>query len=284
MGAPSGYQTPKTNWAAGNVPAASDFNRIEGNIQAVEEGSRTIDPAQAPSSNSGTLRQLLDWFANRIKAILGTTNWYDTPPATLQDAKDHFNNTSNPHNVTAAQTGALVSIDGVSNAGGNVDLVAGANISITPDNTDKNITISGTGTWPNADTVDNIHFRIYNGVLQYDDGTGWKDVALLMTSKIATASTNSTTEVTIFDVSGPGEVDVLKVDNNTSNSRVTVKVYIDGSLFLSTTLDTGIYYLTAIGFNSTFATADLSFKNNFKVTAYMNSDQYTASFALGYSN
>lgn len=28
------YVTPKTNWAAGNVPVASDFNRIEGNAEA----------------------------------------------------------------------------------------------------------------------------------------------------------------------------------------------------------------------------------------------------------
>lgn len=55
--APNGYNTPKTNWAAGNVPAASDFNRIEGNIYGVEEGSRTIDQAQTPSSNQGNLRQ-----------------------------------------------------------------------------------------------------------------------------------------------------------------------------------------------------------------------------------
>ena len=89
--APNGYQAPKTNWAAGNVPAASDFNRIEGNIYAVEEGSRTIDPAQTPSSNVGSLRQFLDWFANRIKAITGKANWYDTPSKTLEDLNIHVN-------------------------------------------------------------------------------------------------------------------------------------------------------------------------------------------------
>lgn len=89
--APNGYNTPKTNWAAGNIPAASDFNRIEMNIQAVEEGQRTIDPAQVPASNTGSLRQLLDWFANRIKAITGKTNWYDTPSKTLEDLNAHIN-------------------------------------------------------------------------------------------------------------------------------------------------------------------------------------------------
>ncbi|QCX32444.1 hypothetical protein FDN13_01320 [Caloramator sp. E03] len=102
--APNGYNTPKTNWAAGNVPAASDFNRIEGNIYAVEEGSRTIDQAQTPSSNQGNLRQFLDWFANRIKAITGKTNWYDAPSKTLEDLNNHINAAS-PH------TGHATTID-----------------------------------------------------------------------------------------------------------------------------------------------------------------------------
>ncbi len=31
------WQTPKTDWKAGDVPAASDFNRIEGNTQEVKD-------------------------------------------------------------------------------------------------------------------------------------------------------------------------------------------------------------------------------------------------------
>jgi len=41
------WQTPKTNWAAGNVPAASDFNRIEGNIQELQDTKETPAGAQA---------------------------------------------------------------------------------------------------------------------------------------------------------------------------------------------------------------------------------------------
>ena len=55
----------------------------EGNIDALDKGRRTCDPAQAPTSNVGTLRQFLDWFANRIRAIMGTTSWYNAPPVTL---------------------------------------------------------------------------------------------------------------------------------------------------------------------------------------------------------
>lgn len=85
--APSGFQDPKTTWQAADIPLSDDFKRIEGNAQATELGNRTVDQAQAPSGNVGTLRQFLDWFANRIKAILGTTNWYSAPPITLTTAK-----------------------------------------------------------------------------------------------------------------------------------------------------------------------------------------------------
>lgn len=112
--APSGFNTPKTNWASVDVVTPTDMNRIEGNIQAIEEGSRTIDPAQAPASNVGTLRQLLDWFANRIKAITGGTNWYDAPVATLANllslVNGHIGRTDNPHSVTAAQAGAAAAV------------------------------------------------------------------------------------------------------------------------------------------------------------------------------
>lgn len=87
--APSGFQTPKNNWQPADVVQASDLNRIEGNINAIEQGARTLDQAQAPSGNEGSLRQILSWLANRIRAILGTTNWFDAPPITLQSTKAH---------------------------------------------------------------------------------------------------------------------------------------------------------------------------------------------------
>lgn len=37
------WVTPKTDWVAGNVPAASDFNRIESNINYIEQESHTPD-------------------------------------------------------------------------------------------------------------------------------------------------------------------------------------------------------------------------------------------------
>jgi hypothetical protein len=59
--------------------------------------------------------------------------------------KCHILDPDNPHGVTAVQTGALVSVDGVSNPGGNVDLVAGSNITITPDPATHVIEIASAG-------------------------------------------------------------------------------------------------------------------------------------------
>jgi len=122
--APNGYNTPKTNWTAGNVPTASDFNRIEMNIKAVEEGQRTIDPAQVPASNQGSLRQFLDWFANRIRAITGKANWYDAPSKTLEDLNTHINAAA-PHSghALALHTHRLTEITDINTA--NVDKVDG---------------------------------------------------------------------------------------------------------------------------------------------------------------
>jgi RNase P/RNase MRP subunit p29 len=102
--APQGWQNPKTNWQAADVVNPSDFNRIEGNIQAIESGSRTLDPSQAPSGNSGPLRQVLDWFANRLKVITGAANWYDAPATTLAATKSHIDATSGIHGATSSAT------------------------------------------------------------------------------------------------------------------------------------------------------------------------------------
>lgn len=81
--APEGYQTPKTDWAAEDALTTTAFNRIEDNINSIETGSRTVDQGQAPSGPAGSLRQFLDWFANRLKAITGEANWWTAPAATI---------------------------------------------------------------------------------------------------------------------------------------------------------------------------------------------------------
>jgi len=61
---------------------------------------------------------------------------------TIIFGETHSARTDNPHMVNAAQTGALVSVDGVSNAGGNVDFIAGTNMTITPNDGANTVTFS----------------------------------------------------------------------------------------------------------------------------------------------
>lgn len=107
---PSGWQSPKTNWTPDDNIGASDLNRWEGNCAAIETGERTLDPTQAPSSNKGSLRQILDWLANRIKAITGATNWYDAPATTLAAAKSHMDAAA-PHSGHETPSGAQSKVD-----------------------------------------------------------------------------------------------------------------------------------------------------------------------------
>lgn len=108
--APNGWQTPKTNWQSADVVAPSDMNRQEANANAIETGSRTLDPSQAPTGNTGTLRQFLDWFANRIRAIMGTASWYNAPPVTLSGAKSHIDAAA-PHSGHETPSGAQAKVN-----------------------------------------------------------------------------------------------------------------------------------------------------------------------------
>lgn len=102
--APQGWQTPKTNWQAADVVLPSDLNRIEGDLAAIETGQRTLDPSLAPNSNSGTLRQILSWMANRIRAITGGSTWYGAPATTLAAVKGHMDATRDIHGATSSAT------------------------------------------------------------------------------------------------------------------------------------------------------------------------------------
>lgn len=87
----------------GAIPASG------GSVNDTYIGARTANIVLAPTaqSNNGVeLATWLGWIINRIRAITGTTNWYDAPGSTLAGAATHAGNTSNPHSTTAAQVGA----------------------------------------------------------------------------------------------------------------------------------------------------------------------------------
>ncbi|MGB9927632.1 MAG: hypothetical protein ACPK85_04435 [Methanosarcina sp.] len=58
---------------------------------------------------------------------------------TIIIGETHSARTDNPHEVTISQIGALKSVDGVSNPGGDIDLIEGMNIKITPDENNNSI-------------------------------------------------------------------------------------------------------------------------------------------------
>jgi Chaperone of endosialidase len=70
-------------------------------------GDRTINDLWEPINSTDELTALLSWLANRIKAVTGKPTWFTNPDTTLAVASTHHGNTSNPHGVTAAQTGAI---------------------------------------------------------------------------------------------------------------------------------------------------------------------------------
>lgn len=159
---PYGYETVKRqgfndNWDALEQKTAlitesnthkntSPIDHPDASITDAKIGQRTPDQTQTPASpGTGLPGQLFSWLANRIKVITGKTNWWENPSVNLENASNHMGSTNNPHSTTAAQVKALVSVDGVSNDGGDIDLIAGTGITITPDNPNNRITITATG-------------------------------------------------------------------------------------------------------------------------------------------
>jgi hypothetical protein len=85
----------------------------------------------------------------------------------------HRGRIDNPHTVTAAQVGAIASIDGVSNPGGNIDFVGQGGISITPDDAGNLIAFSTSpaalGALPAGDYLKRATSYLYFGT---GDGNG----------------------------------------------------------------------------------------------------------------
>lgn len=110
----------------------TDFSNPH-NVTAGQVGAlKSIEGVENPGGNIELVRQ---------DAIIINA---DNNAKTITIGESHSAKTDNPHNVTALQTGALVSVNGVRNLGGNIDVVAGVNITITPDDTNNLITIAST--------------------------------------------------------------------------------------------------------------------------------------------
>ncbi|SKA99306.1 hypothetical protein SAMN05443428_1355 [Caloramator quimbayensis] len=85
----------------------ADIQVINNNMDIIDtELTPTADSTQSPSGNGpGKLVQWVSWLTNRIKAITGKTNWWDTPSKTLEDLNTHIN-TAAPHSGHETPAGA----------------------------------------------------------------------------------------------------------------------------------------------------------------------------------
>lgn len=93
----------------------------------------------------------------RTNAITVSTETPANADPTITIGEKHSKTKNNPHEVDAKQTGALVSVGGVKNPGGDVDLVAGENITITPRTPNlTSITIASTAGVDPATTVTSV--------------------------------------------------------------------------------------------------------------------------------
>jgi len=85
------WQTPKTNWAAGNVPAASDFNRIEGNIFALAKLNPSIIRIKRSNPDAYGNYLQVDYYRKNgtlfARSVLsgGTPPQYTTRTITIYD-------------------------------------------------------------------------------------------------------------------------------------------------------------------------------------------------------
>lgn len=85
---------------AANVGAEPAF----ATLSDTKLGDRTAVDTTVPTSlGPGSLTAWLGWIANRIKAIVGGTDWFSAPATTLATTATHIGRTDNPHNTTSAQ-------------------------------------------------------------------------------------------------------------------------------------------------------------------------------------
>lgn len=132
-------------WHAGVGPANNFFF-----LNKTTNSSTSITPDGTLTANSLKLsRQGVAADVTGDISVAGkvlVTGTVDGRDVSADGAKldTHAGSTNNPHSTTAAQVGAIMGVGGVSNPGGQVDLVAGNNISITPDSLNKRITIANT--------------------------------------------------------------------------------------------------------------------------------------------
>jgi hypothetical protein len=85
----------------GNTPVTHEaLEHIETGVYELHNGEITPDQTKTPvSPGKGTIFNLFNWFANRIKAITGKANWWDAPAKSIEQ----LNNAIESHEADYAQ-------------------------------------------------------------------------------------------------------------------------------------------------------------------------------------
>lgn len=109
------WQTPKTNWGTGDIPVADDFNRIEGNIQELQNTKETPAGAQAKADAAETnaknhARGLVGSLANLLTTaksnlVAAINEIFGKVEDVEDDLDSHLADNANPHSVTKSQVG-----------------------------------------------------------------------------------------------------------------------------------------------------------------------------------
>jgi hypothetical protein len=153
--------------AGGGIVSVDQVANSGGDVDLIQQNSITItpnDPAntitigeshsarQDNPHNTSALQVGAVARVNNVMPNPGNGNLTLTPANTitiipggansLTIGENHSANVANPHVTTATQVGALVSVDQVSNAGGDVDFIAGAGMTITPNDGANTVTFS----------------------------------------------------------------------------------------------------------------------------------------------
>lgn len=128
-----------------NHPSHKHDNKdILDQIQGWGSSGTSFLIARADHHHDGVYLKLTGGTVSGNLTVTGTINGIDL--GQFKSAFDaHLADQSNPHNVTAAQVGALVSVKGIASPGGNVDIAGDAKITVTADTGSKRITIAHTG-------------------------------------------------------------------------------------------------------------------------------------------
>lgn len=101
--------------------------------------------------------------------------------------------------------------------------------------------------------INNISFKAVNNILQFNDGTGWKDMGIFPNKpkRAVWADKISTEEKLIFDVKGKGKINRIALYVNADNKYSQCKIEVDGNIL---TLDnqtyTNVFYLSGISYAS----------------------------------